>query len=341
MNNTSLLIGKANNKNIRHEISCNINNSITNHENILVFSDNVSYYSDFLRKLNEEEYNTYILNLKDSSHSNGFNPFILPYKYYKSGKKDKAVEMLESIGHEICKEKNSNSDPFWENSATSYFTTLALILFKEGSYDEINLGSIQTMLTLGEKKFEDTNLIKKYFSTLDIMDPIYVFGSQVIYSPSETRASIISVLKQKLNLYCTKEILLNNLCNNEIDLSILNNKTAIFIIGDTKYNGISNILINQIFNQNKEFSYYIDKIEKLNSITELENMIDNNEKIFITSSSKQEISDIYGNNLINNINYVKDVKEEYEILDKCNINLPDTKINKHNYFNIEDFIRKC
>ena len=36
-----------------------------------------------------------------------------------------------------------------------------------------------------------------------------------------------------------------------------------------------------LFNQNKEFSYYIDKIEKLNSITELENMIDNNEKIFI------------------------------------------------------------
>ena len=32
---------------------------------------------------------------------------------------------------------------------------------------------------------------------------------------------------------------------------------------------------------------------------------------------------------------------EYEILDKCNINLPDTKINKHNYFNIEDFIKKC
>ena len=62
MNNTSLLIGKANNKNIRHEISCNINNSIANHENILVFSDNVSYYSDFLRKLNEEEYNKLVAN---------------------------------------------------------------------------------------------------------------------------------------------------------------------------------------------------------------------------------------------------------------------------------------
>lgn len=341
MNNTSLLIGKANNKNIRQEMNFNINNSIINHENILVFNDDISYYSEFSKKLNEEGYNTYILNLKDSSHSNGFNPFILPYSYYKSGNKDKMVEMVESIGHEICKEKNNFSDPFWENSASSYFTALALILFKEGAYDEINLGSIQAMLSLSEKSFEDTSVINKYFSSLDIMDPIYVSGSQVIYSPSETRGSIVSVLKQKLNLYCTKEILLNNLCNNEIDLSSLNNRTAIFVIGDTKYNSISNILIDQLFNQNKQFTYYIDKIEKLNSIQELENMINNNEVIFITSSSKQEFRNIYGDNLINNINQVKEVKEEYEILDKCCIDLPCAKINKHNYFNIEDFVKKC
>lgn len=339
MRNTKLLISELSEINTKKKIFTEIEESIRQNENIIILNNNETYYNRFIDDLNNNNYKTYVLNLKDSSKSNGFNPLMLPYNYYKNGNIDKAVDLIEKIGLEICKEENPNVDPFWTNSAASLFTSLILILFKEGKINQINLGSVQAMLSLGEKKINDKTILTKYFDSLNIMDNIYITGSAIVYAPPETKGSIISVLKQKLNAYCMRDILLNNLCNNEIDLSKVNDKTAIFIIVEERLNSISNILIDQIFNQKAKFTYYLDNINNSKQIIELKKMMEENEKIYIIADNIKELENKYGKYTIEKITNVLNIESTDLELMLEEKELPITKIIDKEYFNLEEFVK--
>lgn len=339
MRNTKLLISELSEINTKKKIFTKIEESIRQNENLVILNNNETYYNRFIDDLNNNNYKTYVLNLKDSSKSNGFNPLMLPYNYYKNSNIDKAIDLIEKIGLEICKEENPNVDPFWTNSAAALFTSLMLILFKEGNTNQINIGSIQAMLSLGEKKIENKTVLTKYFDNLNIMDGIYITGSPIVYAPPETKGSIISVLKQKLNLYCMREVLLNNLCNNEIDLTNINSKTAIFIIGEERLNEISNILIDQIFNQKAKFTYYLDNINNSKPIIELKKMMEENEKIYIIADNIKELETKYGKYVIEKITNVLNIESTNLELILEEKELPITKIIDKEYFNFEEFIK--
>ena len=339
MKNTKILIGKNNTSLIKKNLFDEINASINNEENLLIFSDNTVYYDKFKKDLDLKEYNTYVLNLNDSMKSNSYNPLILPYYFYKNGDKDKAVDLITDLANEIFKSDKNNVDPFWDNSAINYFTTLALILFREGKEEEINLGSIQAMSTLAEKNYDDTTIIKKYFDNLDVIDNIYMTGSQIVYAPTDTRGSIVSVMKQKLNFFCIREVLLNNLCGNQINLTNLQNKTAIFVIGNDKLNRISNILIDQLCELNIKFSYYFDNFDDMTNLYKLNQLVKNDQKVVIVTNSEEEFISKYDKFLMKKIDNIIYLDELHEDLNISNELLPNSNITKHQYFNFEEFVK--
>lgn len=339
MKNAKILIGKNNTILIKKNLFEDINNSITNKENLLIFSDNKVYYNKFKKSLDLSGYNTMVLNLSESMNSDSYNPLLLPYYFYKNGNKDKAVDLINDLANEIFKSDKNNVDPFWDNSAADYFTTLALILFREGKKEEINLGSIQAMSTLSEKELGNTSVIKKYFDSLDIIDNIYMIGSQVVYAPTDTRGSIVSVMKQKLNFFCIREVLLNNLCGNQIDLTNLQNKTAIFIIGNEKLNRIGNILVDQLCELDIQFSYYFDSLDDMTSLFKLNKLIKNDKKVVMVTSSKDEFISKYDKFLMEKIDNIIYLDELHENLDIPNEVLPISKITNHQYFNFEEYVK--
>ena len=328
---TNLFIGKNQNKKIIEQIK----KEVENKENILILSNDETYYDFYKKELEKNKYNIYVLNLKDSEKSNSFNPLMLPYSYYIQGKKDKSIDLITSLAKEIFKEDNE-VDPFWSNSAIDYFIALTLILFKEGKKEEINLGSIQAMLTLAERKIDETSIIRKYFDNLDLLDSIYITGSSIVYAPVDTRGSIMSVTKQKLNMYCVREMLLNNLCGNEINLNNITSNTAIFIINsDSKLlNKISNILIDEVAFLNIPFTYYLN-IDKSTCIYGLENIIEKN-KVFISVSYQETLEEIYGKNILNLFENKEKINCEDIVIN--NEELPISKINNKKYFNFEEFM---
>ena len=339
MNNTNLIIGKINSGKTTGFLFNEFKKSISNNENILVADEKYEYYNTFKEELENDGYNILVLNLKDTSKNNSFNPLLKLYNYYKNGEKDKAIEGVNKLALELFKTDNKNADPFWANSCADYFTALTLILFENGNIDEINIGSIYTMVDLGEKKIDDISIMKRYFNTLDITNTIYRVGSAVVFAPIETRGSIISVMKQELNKYCIREQLLNNLCGNEIDLDNLNDKFAIFIINKPELNVISNILINQLSSLNIKISYYIDNIDNMRVILELNNILDRKEKIFIATRNKENLLNKYNNDLIDKFENVIDninkdnlieIGQEKELINSVN--------NNAKYFNIEEFV---
>jgi type IV secretion system protein VirD4 len=201
-------------------------------ESMIVTDPKGELYESNANLLRERGYKIIVLNLRDPNKGNAWNPLHLPYKLYKEGNPDKATELLNDLAINILyEEKQSNADPFWEKSAADYFSGLALALFDDAPEGQINLNSINLMSTVGEERFGGSTYIKEYFDGKDPSKPAYIHAASTVNAPNETRGSILSVFKQKIKLFSSKENLSEMLSYSDFDMSdIGKQKTAVFIV---------------------------------------------------------------------------------------------------------------
>ena len=222
-------------------------------ESMIITDPKGEIYERNAVELREKGYNIVLLNFRDPQKGNSWNPLSLPYSLYKSGNSDKANELLDDLAMNILyDEKSQNQDPFWEKTSADYFCGLSLGLFEDAKEEEINLNSINLMTTVGEEKFGPGNTyIKEYFSHKDPASPAYVNASSTIMAPSDTKGSILSVFKQKIKLFSSRENLSEMLSRSDFDMKdIGKKKTAVFlVIQDEKktYHSLVTIFIKQCY----------------------------------------------------------------------------------------------
>lgn len=342
MEKTNLIYGKmetGKTKFLLEETSKMINNN----ENILFLDLKEEYYKKYSKKLKEEGYNVIVINLKNPLQSNNYNPFSLPYYYYKNNELDKAVELINMISNRIFSEDNSEVDPFWQETSSSLFSSLTLLTFKEAPKEEVNLGSISLGIDLVNKY----TLLRNYYDKLSPIDPIYILGSTTIYSPTDTRGSIVSVSKNKIRNYILKPNLLQLLGSTNFELK---DKTAIFIIpkeNDKELNNIANIFIEQLIyvikQHNLKYNLILDNIDfinKINSLEELINLAYNNITLFVATRDLNKTIKLYSKEVIDNILNVIELKERINYnIENNELSYPKLK-EEVKYFNIEEFLNK-
>ena len=205
--------------------------------------------SNYLKSLG---YNIVLLNFRDPQQGNSWNPMYLPYSLYKDGNIDKSVELLEDLAANILHDPQAKGqDPFWENTSADYFAGLSFALFEDAKPEEINLNSISLMTTVGEEKLANTTYIKDYFSYKDPSSTAYTKASSTLMAPSETKGSILSVFKQKIQLFASRANLSEMLANNDFDMrDIGRKKTAVFIViqdEKTTYHSLVTIFLKQCY----------------------------------------------------------------------------------------------
>lgn len=221
-------------------------------ESMIITDPKGEIYESTSNMLREKGYNVLILNFRDPQQGNAWNPLSLPYRIYRSGNQDKAIELLDDLASNILyEEKSGNADPFWEKTSADYFSGLALGMFEDTTEDKVNLNSISLMTTIGEEKFGGSTYIKEYFNTKDPASPAYTNASGTIMAPNETKGSIISVFKQKIKLFASRENLSEMLSHSDFDLETIGEiPTALFIvIQDEKktYHSLVTILLKQCY----------------------------------------------------------------------------------------------
>ena len=213
--------------------------------------------------LKKNNYEIITINLSNAE-GNKFNPLLLPYELYKKNKDD-GIELLDKISHYLFVSEETNVDPFWENAASSLFTGLVLYMFENKKESEI------TFKTLYELSL-DLDEIKKYLDGVSKTSALYVNLYGVLFAPSETKASIVSVFMQNLKLYVTRESLLNMMETTDFSLeNIKEGKKAIFVICDNKKvsNRLVPIIIEEFYtalineSSKKNFNIIIDEFENL------------------------------------------------------------------------------
>ena len=221
-------------------------------ESMIITDPKGEIYEKTSNMLRKKGYQILLLNFRDPQNGNAWNPMSLPYKMYKSGKQDKAIELLDDLALNILyDDSNKNADPFWEKTSADYFSGVALGLFEDAKPEEININSISLATTIGEEKFGASTYIKEYFAAKDPASAAAINASSTIMAPSETKGSILSVFKQKVKLFASRENLSEMLSHSDIDLeSIGERPTAVFIvIQDEKktYHSLVTILLKQIY----------------------------------------------------------------------------------------------
>ena len=227
--------------------------SLAKHDESMIITDpKGEIYEQTANMLKERGYNIVLLNFRNPQNGNAWNPMTLPYKLYKEGNTDKAIELLDDLALNILYEGKAN-DPFWEKTSADYFSGLALGLFEDAKEEEINLNSINLMATIGEERFgaPNNNYIKEYFNSKDPSRPAYINASGTVFAPEETKGGILSTFKQKIKLFSSRDNLSEMLSHSDFDMKdIGRQKTAVFmIVQDEKktLHPLATIFIKQVY----------------------------------------------------------------------------------------------
>ena len=221
-------------------------------ESMIITDPKGEIYKYSAAYLRSKGYNIIVLNFREPLKGNSWNPLTLPYKYYKSGNQDKAIELLDDVALNILYDPSNKSESdFWEKSSADYFSGLALGLFKDAKEEEVNLNSINAMSTVGEERYATSNYIKEYFNMKGETSNEYIFASSVINAPTDTKGGQLSTFRQKIRKFSTGEALSEMLSYSDFDMrKIGDGKTAIFmIIHDEKktYHSLMTIFIKQCY----------------------------------------------------------------------------------------------
>ena len=221
-------------------------------ESMIITDPKGEIYERNAEELREKGYNIVLLNFRNPQNGNCWNPLTLPYSLYKDGNVDKATELLDDLAKNILYDESSKGqDPFWENTSADYFTGLALALFEDAKEEEINLNTINLMTTVGEEKIGGTTIMKEYFSDKDQSSPAYINVASTLMAPADTKGSILSVFKQKIKLFSSKQNLSEMLSHSDFDMKDIGKKrTAVFIIiHDEKktYHPLATIFVKQCY----------------------------------------------------------------------------------------------
>ncbi len=220
-------------------------------ESMIVTDPKGELYKSSAEYLKSRGYKIIVLNFREPQHGNAWNPLTLPYQYYKEGNSDKSTELLEDVALNILYDPNNKGEPFWEKSASDYFSGLTVGLFEDAKENEINLNSINYISTVGEEKFAASNFIKEYFTLKGESSNAYVFASATINAPADTKGGILAIFRQKIRLFASRENLSEMLSHSDFDMrNIGREKTAVFIIihdEKTTYHSLATIFIKQCY----------------------------------------------------------------------------------------------
>lgn len=335
-----------------------LSEKIKRNESFLMLDTSYMCIDKHYEELKNKGYNTIIINLKDTMHSEGYNPLSYPYRLFKNNKEDEAIECLEDILKIIFKDndKRKKDDPFWDEVSIDLILGIILGLFEDAAEDEINFSSVNEILLglLGESYLGSYFI--KYFNG-KTSSTAYKCAAPVIMASNDTKSSIFCVSRQRLLKYNLKKNIRYLLNKTTFDLeNILKEKTAIFVItkeNDKNINDIAAMLISQVYkfiydeNFDNRFNFILGNIEAIDYINDLETILfsalDKNIKFYIETLSLENMKEKYSALIFDICEVIK--KVDSKSITNINSNhdiskYPNLDNKEPKKFNIRQFVDK-
>ena len=286
-------------------------------ESFVATDPKAELYEKSFNVLKNNNYNIFVLNLRDTHKSNRWNPLSIPRKLYKSGQKDKAMESLLDFVDNIVANESSRNEPFWENSSKDLFTGLLLVLLECAKKNEVNFKSLMALrnTAFNNTSFDDLFINQRFLNYIDNSCFIHSLLNGTAKTADVTRDGILSTFDQFLRPFFSQNNLMDTLSGNDIDLaSIGKSKTAVFIIvpdENSVYNKIVTAFIKQCYSsliseaQNEpskklplRVNFLLDEFSSLPPIPDFPNMLtaarSRNIRFHLIMQSENQLRKWYG-----------------------------------------------
>lgn len=259
-------------------------------------------------------YDTIVLNFRDPSHSDMWNPFSLPYKLYHSGNpddKDRAVSMVNDFVAMINeKQETRSADAFWPSMTRAYLSASASFLLECGTEDECNLASLVQFCNQGNATY-----MKNLVYEMNDSNMAAVNFKSVYSLPEKTLDSVLGSCFSVLSYYNSQESLTSMISNNTVDLqNVGRKKTAVYLIipdEKTTLHFLASAFIKQAYEiliseaQKEEklslpvrVNFVLDEFCNMPKIPDMPSMISaarsRNIRYYLVAQSAQQLSSKYG-----------------------------------------------
>ncbi len=249
--NHTLIIGNTGSGKTVSVIDPLIFNLADSGESMIINDVKGELYKTTYDYLKNKDYDIKVINLRDTSNSDFWNPLTIAYEYYKENNFEKEIETINDLSNAICEDVTSR-DKYWQESSSSVLSALCLALIEDcKSESQVHFHSIYNLLVEhGAKKYGDQNSLDKYFSDRpfgSVAKNLYSTGN---FARGETRATIFSILASKLRVFGDTGVSYMTSKTSFNIRDIGRKKTAIFlIIPDEKISRhfIGSLFINQIY----------------------------------------------------------------------------------------------
>lgn len=268
-------------------------------ESMIIVDPKAEIFDRTSENLKKNGYNVLTVDLRNPHLGDSWNPLSIPYKLYiRNGPNDidRACEFVNDIANNLAKLQASfDKDPFWENSAASFFFGLIMLLFRYVSQhglgeEYVNIRNILNLRSILCKDFYSGRSITpavKYAKE----DPfIYSLLIGTLETAKDTQAGILTTFDQKMRTFSIQPSLLDMLSlDDSIIEGIQNFPTAVFLIAPdekTSYHNLISLFIKQSYEyfiysaQNKggfeskiRINYILDEFSSLPTITDFPAMI--------------------------------------------------------------------
>lgn len=262
-------------------------------ESMIITDPKAEIYNRTATELKENGYNIVTINLRNPKQGEAWNPLAIPYKFYSEGDIDKAYEFSNDIAVNLMGQNVSIKDPFWDNSASSFFFGLIMLLFKFCKENKINKKNVNISNVLSLRNF----LFKDYSfgcTPNDIIhyaqcDPfIYSLLVGTIETANTTRAGILSVFDQRMRTFSIQPSLSAMLTGETILFdNIQSSPTAVFLImpdEKTSFHNLVSLFVKQSYEYmifkaqssnigNVRVNYILDEFSSLPNIHDFPAMI--------------------------------------------------------------------
>lgn len=251
----TLVIGPTGSKKSRLVVMPLVRILASTGESMIISDPKAEIFNRTASYLESKNYTIFILNLRSPLHGHQWNPLSIPYDFFRNGEIDKAYEFVNDIAENLLHSELSQSDPFWDNSASAFFFGLVLLLFKyckefgkDTSY--IHIGNI---IKLRSALITDNgmgrNLPLWNYAKTDPIIASALIGT--VETANDTRAGILSVFDQKIRMFSIQPNLMDMLSTTSIDLdTIANRPVALYMIvpdEKTGYHGLVSLFVKQSY----------------------------------------------------------------------------------------------
>ncbi|MCC8173085.1 MAG: type IV secretory system conjugative DNA transfer family protein [Odoribacter sp.] len=243
----SIIFGSTGSKKTRLFAMPMVNTMIRAGESFVVTDPKGEIYTCTSGMAKENDYDIVVLNYRDISNGDCWNPLEIPYELYRSGNKDDAMSLINDFIAALSEpHRKTANDIFWEEMAASLALANLLLLMECGEKEEVNLASFASMCSN-----DSVEVLKKVARWTDENSIAGMNYRNVFSSAEKTMQSVQVSLYAWVRIFVTQKKLSAMLSKNTFDIrNFGRKKTAVYIIvpdEKTTYHFLVTTFIKQVY----------------------------------------------------------------------------------------------